>query len=117
MFDQQQNNPKNHWRKRRFFFFPLIGLAALLLFGGLVMLLWNAVLPAVAPVKALSYWQGVGLLLLSRILFGGFRGGPWRGRPEHRGGPAFQEKWRNMSAEERVSFKEAWKERCRKRNN
>ena len=45
------------------------------------MALWNAILPEVVDAKPLSYWQALGLLLLSRILFGGFRfgggGAPW----------------------------------------
>lgn len=41
-------------------------------FGYAVMRLWNAILPAVAAVHPLSYWQAVGLLVLCRILIGGF---------------------------------------------
>jgi hypothetical protein len=50
-----------------------VGMAGLLalLFGCLVMLLWNAVMPAVLAVHLITYWQSVGLLLLARILVGG----------------------------------------------
>ena len=66
----------NYRRRGRFFFFPLIPIAAALLFGFVVMLLWNAILPQVVNAAPLSYWQAVGLLVLSRILFGSFfRGG------------------------------------------
>lgn len=44
-------------------------------FGGIVQFLWNRILPEVAGAKALSYWQGVGLTLLARILVGGFHHG------------------------------------------
>ena len=72
--------------KRRFFFaFPFIMLSFVFIGGLAVMLLWNAILPAVLGVAALTYWQAIGILALSRLLFGGFhRGGPWGGR---RGGP------------------------------
>jgi hypothetical protein len=76
-----------------------------LLFGGLVvMLLWNAILPHIVSVTAINYWQATGLLVLSRILFGGFRGGPFGG---HRGGPPqWRNRWVNMSDEEKIRFKE-----------
>lgn len=84
------------------------------------MLLWNAILPDVTGVEALGYWQGVGLLVLSRILFGGWRGG---GKPGgyankkygHRGGAHWREKWMNMSEEERLKMKQQWRERCKGR--
>jgi len=54
-----------------------------------VMTLWNAVLPAVAAFARLTFFQAVGLLVLSRILFGGLRGRRhrgwhWRGRMQAR---------------------------------
>lgn len=58
----------------------LMGLPILLIFlglGGLVfMLLWNALLPAIFGLKAIGYLQAVGLLVLAKILFGG-----WGRRP------------------------------------
>jgi len=103
--------------KRRFFFFiPFIVAAAVLLFGGIVMWLWNNILPAVAGLGALTYWQAVGLLVLTRILVGGFRGGPYRERSGwSRGGPRWREKWMNMNAEEREQFRAEWRDRCRRR--
>jgi hypothetical protein len=99
-------------RRKFFFFIPFVIAGILLLAGWVVMLLWNAILPAVVTgVSALTYWQAVGLLLLSRLLFGGFRGGGGQrrfGRPS-----PWRSKWMNMSEEERVRFKAEWKERCR----
>ena len=104
--------------KRRFFFFiPLMIAAAVLVFGSLVMFLWNSILPAVLGVGALTFWQAVGLLILCRILFGGFRGRPG-------GGPrGFQwakrrrmrERWMQMNDEERAAFREKLRERWGKR--
>ena len=51
---------------------------AILVGGGLallVMLIWNAILPEVAGAKEINFWQAMGLLILSKILFGGFRMG------------------------------------------
>jgi hypothetical protein len=65
-----------------------------LAFGWVVMLLWNAVLPAVAPVRALTYCQGVALLVLARLLVGGLGHGG-HGASRHRHGEAWRkyEKW------------------------
>lgn len=99
-------------RRKKFIFIPFAIVGAVLLFGWVVMLLWNAILPnVVSGVSALSYWQAVGLFVLSKILFGGFKGGgPSRGPSAH-----FREKWRNMNEEERAQFKAEWRNRCKKR--
>ncbi|MDO8989499.1 MAG: hypothetical protein Q7U91_07670 [Sideroxyarcus sp.] len=50
----------------------VIGIAAL---GWVVMALWNWLLPNLfVGVREISYVQAMGVLLLSKILFGGFRG-------------------------------------------
>ena len=96
-----------HYRRRRWFvFFPLFMVTALLLFGYFVMLLWNAILVPVTSVGVLTFWQGVGLLILARILVGGFSGRGWRRRQMH---GAWREKWMNMSDEERERFRGRWK--------
>ncbi len=46
---------------------------AIFLLGWIVQLLWNALIPELFHGPWLSYWQSVGLLLLSRILVG-FKG-------------------------------------------
>jgi len=38
----------------------------------IVMLLWNALIPSVIGWGAISYWQSAGLIVLSRLLLGGF---------------------------------------------
>lgn len=45
------------------------------------MLLWNALLPAIFGIVTITYWQALGLLVLGRLLFGGFGkgGGGMRG--------------------------------------
>jgi hypothetical protein len=101
---------KKFWFKK-----ILIGLvcvtAAILVFGFVVMSLWNNVLVAVTGVKVISFAQALGILVLSKLLFGGFHGrGRWRG------GPAWKEKmkqrWDTMTPDEREKFKAEWKNRC-----
>lgn len=94
--------------------FLLIMIAMVFFLGWVVMLLWNAVLSPVLHVQTLNYWQGVGLLVLCRILFTGFRGGGFRGKPGWGGGPSWRQKWMNMSEEERAKFREEWDKRCHK---
>jgi len=86
-----------------------VALAAL---GGMVMLLWNAVMPNVLTgARTIDYLQALGLLMLSRILFGGFRGGGWR-RGWH-GHAGWRERLRSMTDEEREQFRLRMAERCR----
>lgn len=77
-----------------------------------VMLLWNAILPNVIGVKTISYLQAIGIFILSKILFGGFRFGGKRG--QHKMKQHFKNKLMDMSDEERQAFRQKWKERCNK---
>jgi hypothetical protein len=113
MTDQYQTNG-SRFRKKFGFFMPVLVVMGLLFFGFLVMQLWNAILPEVAPVKPLSFWQATGLLILCRILFGGFGGGRggWMGRQGYPGKGPGRKKWMEMSEEERVTFRQEWRKRC-----
>ncbi|NDV47286.1 hypothetical protein D0T49_09540 [Paludibacter sp. 221] len=47
----------------------------LVVFAGvaaIVMLLWNALIPAIIGWSAINYWQSAGLLVLCKLLIGGF---------------------------------------------
>ena len=109
---------KRFWIRRglRFLGFALlfVGLAGLV-----VMTLWNALLPAILGVSVITFWQALGLLVLSRILFGGFgpRGGGFRGGPGWRGSRAdwkqkMSERWESMTPEQREQMKAQWRSRC-----
>ena len=103
-------------RKRLFFELPVIFIAAIFLFGFIVMLLWNFIFPAVLHAEKITYWQAVGLLVLCRILFFGFGRRYRDNRPNmFRSGPPWRQKWMNMSDEERTKFREEWKKRCQPR--
>jgi Ca2+/H+ antiporter, TMEM165/GDT1 family len=87
----------------------LCGIAAIFLFGFIVMSLWNAILPdVITNVKPINLWQSMGLLLLGKILFGGFGG--WRHKRRWREG--MHAKWQAMTPEEREKFKAEWRDRC-----
>lgn len=89
---------------------PLVLLVAAGAIGGVVMLLWNAVIPTVfAGGRTIDYLHAVALLVLSRILFGGFRGGGgWRRRGHWR-------RWEAMTPEEREQLSRSFSASCRKR--
>ncbi len=54
-----------------FMLLGVIGVTALaVLFGFIVMWLWNALMPSIFNLPEVSYWQAVGLVVLSHIFFG-----------------------------------------------
>ena len=77
--------------------------------------LWNGILPEIMNVSTITYWQALGIFVLSRILFGGFGGGKdYRGKKSSIGRAGWKEKFMNMSDEQKAAFKQRWKDRCRK---
>ncbi len=95
---------------RRIFLFVLFAACAIIVFGGIVMLLWNNILVPVLSIHAITFWQALGILVLSKILFGGFRGG-WAGK-RHYWKQRMQQKWNNMTPGEKERFKQEWQKRC-----
>jgi hypothetical protein len=89
--------------------FALIAVVAVAVFGAVVSGLWNWLVPALFGGPSIGFWQALGLLLLSRILFGGFRGGhghhpAWRRR--------MLERWEQMTPEEREKLRAGLRARC-----
>jgi hypothetical protein len=78
-------------------------------FGSIVMLLWNSLMPALFHLPIVDFWQALGLFALAKILFSSFRGHP-RGRWK----AGLNERWTNMTPEEREKLKEKWGRRCAK---
>lgn len=93
-------------RKKILFIVPLaiLGMVVFAWLGGqLVMHLWNWLTPALFGWPQLTFWQALGLLVLCRILFGGFGmrgGGMHRSRFRRR----MAERWETMTPEEREKF-------------
>ena len=61
----------------------MLGVAAVFGFTLVVMLLWNALVPELFKGPELGYWQTLGLLVLSKILFSGIGGGGKGDRSSH----------------------------------
>jgi hypothetical protein len=94
---------------RRGLKFALFALLAATVFSLLTMSLWNWLMPALFGLRTITFWQALGVLVLSRILLGGFRGRPshsmhWRRR--------MHERWEQMTPEEREKFRHGMRERC-----
>jgi hypothetical protein len=95
-------NPSCH--KFRFFL-PLFILAIVALVTLVVYGLWNGVLVGVLGVKAVTYWQAMGILVLAKILFGGFpgrRGGHCGPFGHHR---MTEERWASLTPEQREAMR------------
>jgi hypothetical protein len=78
-------------------------------FGLIVMLLWNWLMPVLFGLARIGYWQALALLILSKILFGGFRG-HWGGGM--RGRQRMFERWERMTPEERERFRTGFRGHC-----
>jgi hypothetical protein len=79
-----------------------------------VMLLWNTLIPALFAGPVLTFWQAAGLLVLCRLLFGGFR--PHHHGHHHWKHRAWRDRWRRMSPEDRDRFRDGfrrWKDMSR----
>ena len=118
MFSNNQPNKRVPGPIKGLFF---LGMAVLAIFivGHVIMFLWNTILVRVTGVIPLTYWEAIGLFILSRILFGSFHFGPKHHRRGGKGSPrraGWRDKWMNMTDEERAEFKQKWKERCGKRS-
>lgn len=86
---------------------------ALTVFGYVVMLLWNALIPELFKGPYITFWQAAGLLLLSHILLHGIapKGGSGNWKRAH-WRKHWEKKMASMTPEEREKFKEEWSRRC-----
>ena len=84
---------------------PLGFVAMAAVFGVTVMFLWNALIPTIFGLTVINFWQALGLLVLARILFGGFGHHGMMGgmRRMHHSNP-IHEKWKKMTDEQRKEF-------------
>jgi hypothetical protein len=91
-----------------FFLIPPAIVLFATIFGEVVKSLWNWLLPSLFGWHPITFWQALGLLVLCRILFGGFHG---RG-PGGRSRRMMAERWEKMTPEEREKFRHGLRARC-----
>ena len=69
---------KTHWDKvpnwAKYTLYAVLGIAGAfllgLLFGNVIMWLWNWLMPKLFGLATIGFWEGLGLFLLAKILFG-----------------------------------------------
>src|SRR5690349_2904493 len=93
--------------KRGVLFIPIV-IGGIFLFGWIIMFLWNAILPDVSSLKPITFWQALGIFVLSKILFGFNKG--WGGKPGWKN--RMESRLHNMTPEEKEKFKAEWRDRC-----
>lgn len=116
-----------HTKMKKLIWIAPLAMVGMVLFvtigGGIVMLLWNSLLPSLFSLPAITFWQALGILVLCRILFGGF--GCSSGRSHSRSRRAGEriadrvadrvsERLENMTPEERERFRQRaqeWRDR------
>lgn len=89
--------------------FALFAILFLVVAAFVVMRLWNWLVPPVFGWHLIGFWQAAGLLVLSKIFFGGFRGGRhgcWKSRRR------MMERWEQMTPEEREKLRNSMRGRC-----
>jgi hypothetical protein len=104
------------------FFKCIVGITvAILFFAWVTLLLWNWLVPVLFNGPVISYWQALGLLALTKILFFGMGG-----RQHYNNGTGHQRFWKNrfyekmssLSPEEREAFKKKMQEKwCTSRSD
>jgi hypothetical protein len=98
--------------KNKFIWMPVAGVLLAAVLTWVVMLLWNWLMPAIFGLTVITFWQALGVLVLSKILFGGHWGK--RGHCCHGGHghghyawkEKFKAKWQNMSEEDRKKWEQ-----------
>lgn len=104
---------RTFWLRKavKFVFFGALFVALL---GYVTMSLWNHLMPYLFHLPALDFWQALGLLVLSRLLFGGFgrgRGGSWA-QKRRQWKQHWESKMTTLSPEEREKFRQQMQRRC-----
>jgi len=92
----------------RVFGILLIILIVVVGFGQGVLQLWNWLMPPIFGLRTITYWQAVGLLGLSWVLFGGWLGPMFGMHRRHQ----MRERWEQMTPEQREKFRQGMRGRC-----
>ncbi len=87
----------------------ILGILLFIAIGGEIVLhLWNWLLPPLFGWRLITFWQALGILVLCRILFGGWGShGPGRSNFRRR----MKERCEHMTPEERERFRQRMRER------
>jgi hypothetical protein len=111
---RSENEDKTMIRRRisrglKFLLFVPVAILAISLVCLVVMGLWNWLMPAIFGLQAITFWQALGLLILSRLLLGRFHGRGHSNHWRHR----MRQRLDHMTPEEREKFFAGVRGRCR----
>ncbi len=106
-------------RRKKWLFIAPVALVAIVLItligGEIVQRLWNWLLPSLFGWRQITFWEALGLLVLSRILFGRSGHGGTRSsirrRIEERVEQRMADRWDRMTPEERERFRQGVRSR------
>src|SRR2546425_865150 len=119
-FTTNLRKPEELNMRRKWIFLAPLAILAMLVFiaigGEVVRLLWNWLLPPLFGWRQITLWQALGLLVLCRILFGGFGRHGFgssgiRRRLAERMADRMAERWDTMPPEERERFRQGMRGR------
>ena len=97
-------------RIRRGVGYLVLGGLALVALGFVVLALWNGLLPGLLGLPRIHFCQALGLLVLSRILFGGWHRCHGHGGFRHR--QRMIQHWESMSEEQKQKFRQGFRSGC-----
>lgn len=92
----------------------IIGGAFVFLYIYAFMSLWNWIVPEVFTGPKITFLHALGLMLLAKMLFGGFHNksggcGSWKSRKKAEWKQRFKQKWQGMTDEEKAELKSKFK--------
>lgn len=94
--------------------FGIVAISGLaILFGYIIMSLWNWLMPELFDLPMITYWQAVGLFLLAKILFG-FGGGSNSGssnKSKHKGSGKCRNSNKNRDFSKWAHYDKFWEEK------
>ena len=111
---------KDDYSSKRFhplkvLFFIMVFILIIVVVSWIIMFLWNNILVESTGVKPLNLWKAAGLLILAKIILGGF--GRHKASRNHFPSPhTWRKKWLEMSRDERLEAKARWKEHCKSKH-
>lgn len=85
-----------HLTGKKVFFGILIFIAAIGVFGTAFLLLWNWLMPFIFGLPQITFFQALGLLVLSKLIFSGFG---HHQKPSHKIKPEWREHFEKMHSQ------------------
>lgn len=89
----------------------VFALAGITVMTAIVMWTWNWLVPELFHGPVITFYQTIGLLILSRLLFRGFLGIGNRGMHGKQWNP-WKDRMEKMDPEQREKMRDLWKKRC-----